>query len=67
MQASESEQVCTCTSCLADCSGHTQLTPATSWDIYVFIPWPPGGSFRRETTVNVQGMFAVFMVLIFIF
>ena len=67
MQASESEQECICTSCLADCSDHTQLTPSTSWDIYVFIPWPPGSSFRRATTVNVQGMFAGSMVLIFIF
>ena len=48
MQASESEQECRCTNCLAD-AVHTQLTPATSRDIHVFILWPPGGSFRRAT------------------
>ena len=68
MQPSESEQECTCTSCLSDCSGHTQLIPATSRDIRVhtLTTWRQFQNSNYNINFsNMQCTFAVSMVLIF--
>ena len=68
MQPSESEQECTFTSCLSDCSGHTQLIPATSWDIRVHtvVTWRQFQKSNYNLNFSkVQCTFAVSMVLIF--